>query len=167
VNLPGSVDTAKGTNAAEREIVFISKATPEDDEFVLWLAPRLEAAGYKVFADILTLEPGDRWRREITNTLQKKAVKLLLCCRDATLNKSGVQEEIGIASDLVKELNDQRFIIPLRLEPFKKLFGIGELQWVEFVGSWASGLHDLLDTLEKQNVPRTAGGAVISRNPIV
>jgi TIR domain len=164
VNLPGSVDTAKGTNAAEREIVFISKATPEDDEFVLWLAPRLEAAGYKVFADILTLEPGDRWRREITNTLQKKAVKLLLCCRDATLNKSGVQEEIGIASDLVKELNDQRFIIPLRLEPFKKLFGIGELQWVEFVGSWASGLHDLLDTLEKQNVPRTAGGAVINPN---
>jgi hypothetical protein len=147
-----------------REIVFISKATPEDDEFVLWLAPRLEAAGYSVFADILALEPGDRWRREITNTLQNKAVKMLLCCRDATLNKIGVQEEIGIASDLVKELNDPRFIIPLRLEPFKKLFGIGELQWVEFVGSWARGLHDLLDTLEKQNVPRTADGAAINPN---
>jgi hypothetical protein len=147
-----------------REIVFISKATPEDDEFVLWLAPRLEAEGYSVFADILTLEPGDRWRREITNTLQNKAVKLLLCCRDATLNKIGVQEEIGIASDLVKELKDPRFIIPLRLEPFKKLFGIGELQWVQFVGSWASGLHDLLDTLEKQNVPRTADGAAINPN---
>ena len=147
-----------------REIVFISKATPEDDEFVLWLAPRLEAAGYSVFADILTLEPGDRWRREITDSLQNKAVKLLLCCRDATLNKIGVQEEIGIASDLVKELKDPRFIIPLRLEPFKKLFGIGELQWVEFVGSWASGLHDLLDTLEKQNVPRTADGAAINPN---
>jgi len=144
--------------------VFISKATPEDDEFVLWLAPRLEAAGYSVFADILTLEPGDRWRREITNTLQNKAVKMLLCCRDATLNKIGVQEEIGIASDLVKELKDPRFIIPLRLEPFKKLFGIGELQWVEFVGSWASGLHDLLETLEKQNVPCPADGAAINPN---
>jgi hypothetical protein len=31
--------------AAARAVVFISKATPGDDEFTLWLAPRLEAAG--------------------------------------------------------------------------------------------------------------------------
>ena len=154
-NTRGSINVGADANSRTREIVFISKATPEDDDFVLWLAPRLEAAGYTVFADI-TLEPGDRWRKEITNTLQNKAVKMLLCCRDTTLNKTGVQEEIGIASDLVKELKDARFIIPLRLEVFKKLFGIGELQWVDFLGSWAKGLHDLLDTLEKQNVPRAA-----------
>ena len=35
---------------------------------------------------------------------------MLLCCRDVTLNKNGVQEEIGIAEDLVKELKDPRFI---------------------------------------------------------
>src|SRR5690349_20540998 len=133
--------------SAPRETIFISKATPSDDEFVLWLAPRLEAEAYRVFADILSLEPGDRWRKQVTGTLQNKAIKMLLCCRDSTLEKNGVQEEIGIAEDLVKELNDPRFIIPLRLEPFKKLFGIGELQYVDFVGSWASGLRDLLDTL--------------------
>jgi len=160
---PEGVKSAEGGGCRTREIVFISKATPEDDEFVLWLAPRLEAAGYTVFADILTLEPGDRWRRQITETLQNKAVKMLLCCRDATLNKIGVQEEIGIASDVAKELKDPRLIIPLRLEPFKKLFGIGELQWVDFLGSWARGLYDLLDTLEKQNVPRAAQ-AVINPN---
>lgn len=158
------MSTMHNADSRKREIVFISKATPEDDEFVLWLAPRLEAAGYTVFADILTLEPGDRWRREITSTLQNEAVKMLLCCRDTTLNKNGVQEEIGIASDLVKELKDPRFIIPLRLEPFKKLFGIGELQWVDFLGSWAKGLHDLLDTLEKQTVPRAPRGAAINPN---
>ena len=49
--------------AAERTTLFISKGTPEDDDFVLWLAPRLEALGYKIFADILTLETGDRWRQ--------------------------------------------------------------------------------------------------------
>src|SRR6185437_9699271 len=97
-------NATKGVSRTTRSIVFISKATPEDDEFVLWLAPRLEAAGYSVFADILTLEPGDRWRRQITETLQNRAVKMLLCCRDATLNKVGVQEEIGIASDVAKEL---------------------------------------------------------------
>jgi hypothetical protein len=77
---------------------------------IRWLAPRLEAAGYTVFADILTLEPGDRWRRQVTYTLQNKAVKMLLCCRDVTLNKNGVQEEIGIAEDLVKELKEAKRI---------------------------------------------------------
>ena len=42
--------------------MFISKATSEDDEFVLWLAPRLEAAGYAVFADILSRYRGDGFR---------------------------------------------------------------------------------------------------------
>jgi TIR domain len=84
----------------DRTVLFISKATPGDDEFVLWLAPRLEAAGYEVFADILALEPGTRGRREITDTLQKRAIKMLLCGRDATLAREGVQEEIGIAEDL-------------------------------------------------------------------
>jgi hypothetical protein len=94
--------------------VFISKATPGDDEFVLWLAPRLEAAGYTVFADILNLEGGTRWRKEVTNTLQTRSIKMLLCCRDSTLAKEGVQEEIGIAGDLVKELSDPKLLVARR-----------------------------------------------------
>jgi hypothetical protein len=136
-----------------RNVVFISKATPGDDEFVLWLAPRLEAAGYVVFADILNLEGGTRWRKEVTSTLQIGSIKMLLCCRDSTLASDGVQEEIGIATELAKELKDPKFIIPLRLEPYKKLFGIGELQWVDFVRGWADGLANLLDTLKRQKVP--------------
>src|ERR1044071_6268861 len=106
--------------AQKRSVVFISKATPGDDEFVLWLAPRLEAAGYEIFADILTLEPGTRGRKEITETLQQRGIKMLLCGRTATLERESVQEEIGIAEDLVKELADKKFIIPLRLEKYKK-----------------------------------------------
>jgi hypothetical protein len=123
-----------------RNVVFISKATPGDDEFVLWLAPRLEAAGYTVYADILRLDPGMRWRQELTTTLQSKAIKMLLCCQDSSLSRNGVQEEIGIAEDLVKELKDPQFIIPLRIHPYKKVFGIGELQYVDFSESWADGL---------------------------
>jgi predicted DNA-binding protein with PD1-like motif len=48
----------------------------------LWLAPRLEAAGYTIYADILRLDPGMRWRQELTTTLQSKAIKMLLCCQD-------------------------------------------------------------------------------------
>jgi hypothetical protein len=149
---------------AARNVVFISKATPGDDEFALWLAPRLEAEGYTVFADILTLEPGTRWRKEITSTLQERGIKMLLCCRNSTLASEGVQEEIGIAADLVKELKDSKFIIPLRLEPFKKLFGIGELQYVDFVRGWAEGLAKLLDTLKRQKVPRDTSKIQINPN---
>ena len=49
---------------------------------------------------------------------------MLLCGRTATLEREGVQEEIGLAEDLARELSDKKFIIPLRLEKYKKLFGI-------------------------------------------
>lgn len=148
--------------APPRDILFISKATPLDDEFALWLAPRLEAAGYKVFCDIVTLNPGDRWRTEITTTLQDRAIKMLLICKDETLDKPGVLEEIEIASDLVKTLHDPKFIIPLRMEKFKKLFGIGGLQYANFEPGWAQGLAKLQDTLKRYKVPRST---LITINP--
>ena len=150
---PSLLVTPKDAAKVLRDVVFISKATPGDDEFVLWLAPRLEEAGYTVFADILSLEPGERWRKVITNTLQTRAIKMLLCCRDTTLAKDNVQEEIGIALDLARELPDPKFIIPLRLEPYKKVLGIGELQYVDFVRGWADGLDKLLETLKRQKIP--------------
>jgi hypothetical protein len=140
------------TEPSARSVLFISKATPGDDEFALWLAPRLEAAGYEVFADIVTLQAGTRWRKEITGTLQNRAVKMLLCCSDETLARDNVQEEIGIALDLVKEIPDPKFVIPLRLKPYKKIMGIGEVQYVDFVRGWAEGLAKLLDTLARQKV---------------
>jgi TIR domain len=152
------------TASSSRSVVFISKATPGDDEFALWLAPKLEAAGYEVFADILTLEPGMRWRKEITSTLQTRAIKMLLCCRNSTLESDGVGEEIGIAADLAKELADPKFTIPLRLEPFKKIFGIGELQYVDFVRGWAEGLEKLVATLKRQKVPCNAPNIQINPN---
>lgn len=143
-----------------RTKLFISKATPGDDAFALWLAPRLEAEGYEVFADILHLEPAQRWRARLTDTLQNEAQKLLLCCSDETLSRQGVQEEIEIASDLTRELGDDQFIVPLRLKRFKKLFGIGGLQYINFEDGWAEGLVHLLDFLDKQNVTKVTGGQI-------
>jgi hypothetical protein len=144
-----------------RDVVFLSKATPGDDEFALWLAPKLEAVGYRVFTDIRTLEPGDRWRNVITSTLQNRACKMLLCCSNETLAAAGVQEEIEIGLDLAKELKDPRFVIPLRIRPYKKLFGIGGLQYIDFVRGWAEGFEKLLETLKRQKVPLRTGGAII------
>ncbi|WP_292387095.1 toll/interleukin-1 receptor domain-containing protein [Mesorhizobium sp.] len=62
---------------AVRDTIFLIKASPIDDEFALWLSPKLEAEGYRIFADIVTLEPGDRWRRQINQALQHRAAKVL------------------------------------------------------------------------------------------
>lgn len=150
------------TQSPKRDVLFISKATPGDDEFVLWLAPRLEAEGYTVYADIIRLDPGARWRKELTTTLQDRAVKMLLCCTDETLAANGVQEEIAIAEDLAKQLKDPKFIVPLRLKEFKKLFGIGGLQYVDFEKHWAEGLTKLLKSLRDANVPRDLSAIRIS-----
>lgn len=157
-----SVDplTQPVVTAPERDVVFLSKATPGDDELALWLAPKLEAAGYKVFTDIRTLEPGDRWRTIITSTLQVQSCKMLLCCSNETLAATGVQEEIEIGLDLAKELKDNKFLIPLRIRPYKKLFGIGGLQYIDFVRGWAEGLDKLLETLKRQKVPCRSNGVI-------
>ena len=77
---------------------------------------------------------------------------MLLCCSNETLAATGVQEEIEIGLDLTKELKDPRFVIPLRIRPYKKLFGIGGLQYIDFVRGWAEGFEKLLETLKRQKV---------------
>ena len=144
------------SSGSERTIVFISKATPGDDALTLWLAPRLEASGYKVFADILELDAGDSWRRKITSILQEESAKMLLCCSDATLRKDGVLQEIAIASELAKTLPDPNFILPLRIRKYKPVFGIADLQYIDFENGWSEGLRSLLASLERQEVAKAS-----------
>lgn len=75
-----------------------------------------------------------------------------------------MQEEIGIGLDLARSLSDPQFVIPLRLEQYKKLFGIGELQYIDFVRGWADGLLKLLETLKRQKVPCDKSKVAINPN---
>lgn len=162
--LPQAADPPADAVPAARDVVFLIKSSPSDDEFALWLAPKLEAEGYHVFADILTLQPGDRWRREINRALEQRAAKVLLVCRNATLDDQAVQDDIDIALDVAKSLGDQRFIIPLRLEAGRKVRGIGDAVAVDFVRGWGDGLKSLLDALKRQKVPKRTDEAQIDLN---
>ena len=107
-----------------------------------------------MFADILGLDTGDGWRTKLTTTLQDEAVKMLLCCSNETLSRKGVLQEIGIAADLTARLPDPNFILPLRLRDYRPVFGIVDLQYINFEKGWAIGLEKLLKSLERQKVPR-------------
>lgn len=146
------------------DVLFILKSSPYDDEFALWLAPKLEAAGYRVFADILTLVPGDRWRREINRALEHRAAKVLLVSRNATLDDPAVQDDIDIAIDVAARRGDTRFIIPLRLETSRKVKGIADTIAVDFVRGWGEGLTALVETLRRQKVPRDSDAVRVDPN---
>ncbi len=147
-----------------RDTIFLLKATPVDDEFTLWLGPKLEAEGYRVFADILTLQPGDKLRRQMNQALQYRAAKVLLVWREATLADQHVQDDLDIALEVSKEIDDPRFIIPLRLEQGRKVKGLGDAMPVDFVRGWGEGVASLLDALQRQRVPRSGGTAAIDPN---
>lgn len=163
--LPDEPDSDSGKSLeTPRNVVFFVKSSPVDDEFVLWLGPKLEAEGYQVFADILTLQPGDRWRREVNQALEHRAAKVLLLSRGSTLADQAVQDDIDIAIDLGKRLEDPRFIIPLRLEDGQKVKGIGDALPVDFVRGWGEGLTSLVKALQRQKVPKPADNLSINPN---
>src|SRR5688572_4459789 len=107
-----------------REALFISHANPEDNAFARWLGAKLAAMGYEVWADVMHLHGGADWSRELEAALRIRALKMLLVCTQAAMDKQGVRNEIEIASQLARELRDREFIIPLRLEPYDAPFRV-------------------------------------------
>src|ERR1700681_155521 len=61
---------------SERQALFISHASPEDNAFTIWLGAKLAAAGYEVWADVLRLTGGDDWQRRLEDALRNRACKV-------------------------------------------------------------------------------------------
>jgi len=147
-------------DASDRAVVFITHANPEDNPFAIWLGAKLASAGYEVWADVLRLRGGHDWQRLLEDTIRLRTFKLLLVANEFSVKKQGVRNELQIASDTGKKLNDSNFIIPLRLGAFETPFVVAEAQYINFEQSWASGLKELLDTLqETYKVPKSRGNA--------
>src|SRR5690554_2087799 len=106
----------------KRRAIFISHANPEDNPFTLWLGGRLSAAGYEVWADILRLRGGQDWQRRLEDALRNRACKVLIVGTPHGIDKQGVRNEIQIAHNVGRSINDPEFIIPLRLAPFDAPF---------------------------------------------
>lgn len=141
-----------------RTAIFISHATPEDNHFVRWLGAKLTAMGYEVWADVMRLQGGADWARELEVALRKRAVKMLLVCTPNGLEKQGVRNEIEIGIAVGRQLGDSEFIIPLRLEAFEPPFRIAQAQYIDFKGGWARGLYELTELLSDKSVPRGPAG---------
>lgn len=155
----GPIPVAKKPTAvpAPRGSLFISHAV-EDNDFALWLGSRLSAAGFDVWADVLRLKGGDDWSRVLEDALRNKASKMIWVASQKGTEKQGVRNEIQIATDVAKKLNDESFIIPVKLEPCEAPFLAVHHQWVDFRSGWGAGLTELLENLSTiEGLTKSAG----------
>jgi len=141
-----------------RDVVFISHATPEDNEFVKWLGARLIGLGYNVWADVFDLKGGTPFWKNIEEAIRTRALKVIYVASTASVdpNRKGVRDELAAASIMGGKLKDPEYIIPIRVD--KVDFGIFPIQIVQlnaldFSSGWGAMLPKLIETLDKADVP--------------
>lgn len=141
-----------------RNVIFISHATPEDNDFVKWLGARLIGLGYNVWADVFELKGGTPFWRSIEEAIRGRAIKVIYVASTASISPSrtGVRNELSAAEGMGKKLADPAFIIPVRIDatdyndfPIQ----VTQLNALDFFSGWGGMLVTLVETLEKANVP--------------
>lgn len=149
----------------DRDTVFISHATPDDNEFVRWLGGELTGRGYTVWADVFQLKGGTPFWTTIEDALRKRAIKVISVVSRGSVDpaRSGVRNELSVADGLRKSLKDPGFIVPVRIDdtPFDDLpIQVHQLNTLDFSADWNTRLPDLIDTLEVAMVPRSVEATV-------
>lgn len=148
-----------------REQIFISHATPQDNEFSIWLASRLEMLGYKVWVDKNGLLGGERFWPTIQKAIDSSIKILFVYSKNIVTSdgilKPGIENEIEYAKSIAYDNNLKDFIIPLHIDDSKFNLAIGtpNINHVPFAGNWADGLRQLLRKFEKDGIPRDVGNA--------
>lgn len=145
-----------------REVVFISHATPDDNDFVRWLGTRLTGHGYRVWADLFDLKGGTPFWTTIESALRSNACKMIFVVSKASVSpdRTGVRNELSVADAMKKTLRDSGFVIPIRIDdtPFSEFpIQIHQLNAIDFSKGWGEKLAELLDTLDDAKVPRFPG----------
>lgn len=146
-----------------RNTIFISHSTPQDNEFSIWVASRLEMLGYNVWVDKKGLLGGERFWPTIQKAIDG-AVKILLVYSKNIINsegvlKPGIENEVEYGKSVASENGLKDFIIPLHIDDSQYHLAIGmpNINHIPFADNWANGLKQLLKKLEKDGVPRNQG----------
>lgn len=148
------ISTASQSHTSMRDILFVSHANPEDNDFARWLALRLAAEGYAVWCDLTELLGGEDFWKEIEDVLRQRAVKFLFVTSHSSTHKDGVLQELAEAKEVAKGSKLKDFVIPLHIDDCKTNIEIKRLNYISFDEGWSKGLAQLLKKLEKENVSK-------------
>ena len=125
-----------------KDQIFISHATPEDNDFTIWLASRLEMRGYQVWIDKNGLLGGERFWQTIQTAIYSSRKVLLVYSKNIVRDgifKKGIEDELEYAKSLVGIKNDTEFVIPLHIDDsaYNLVIGLPNINHIPFVGNWA------------------------------
>lgn len=142
-----------------KDKIFISHASPDDNYFAAWLASKLKLLGYDVWVELDELKSGDAFWPEIENAIRNQARKFLVIISNSYMDKikdpvSGVFKELSCA-DRIKDVKN--FKTPIRIHSINEddfpvqLMGLNA---VDFHENWQVGLDKLLESFEKEKIPK-------------
>lgn len=148
----------------KRDVIFISHAAPDDNEFTRWLSLQLIGLGYNVWSDVIKLKGGEDFWSDIEAQIRDNTIKFLFVLSKMSNTRDGTLKELTVAQKVKKHLQpeDPHFIIPLHIDANLSYDEINidlvRLNSINFKGSWHSGLLQLLQKLEEDNVPKCDQG---------
>jgi hypothetical protein len=142
-----------------KETIFISHKSPNDNYFGAWLASKLKLLGYDVWIEIDELKSGDAFWPEIEAIIRNKSIKLLTIVSKSYLQNindpiSGIFKELSTA-DRVKDV--KKLKVPIKIDDVSEddfpaqLMGLNS---IDFFSNWQNGLEKLLESFEKEKIPK-------------
>ena len=140
-----------------RQAIFISHATPEDNDFVRWLGAKLELAGYRVWHDLARLKGGDYFWDKVEAAIRTESFRLVAVLSRVSISKQGTKDEWSVAAAV--ERNVPGFVIPIRVDdlPFSDTpITLHRKNIVNFADGWHHGLVALIDTLVEADAPKSS-----------
>src|SRR5579863_8434507 len=101
-----------------RDLVFVSHANPEDNEFARWVTLQLANEGYPVWCDLTKLLGGETFWDDIQEAIKTRTIKFLFVLSRSSNAKDGTLQELDCAKGVAKKLKAEArdFIIPLKID---------------------------------------------------
>lgn len=111
--------------------IFLSYAR-ENQEVIERIYDSLIAAGYAPWMDARDILPGEKWGTAIKKALRESDFFLVFLSSDSVDKRGFLQKEIKAALDIWKEkLEEDIYLIPVRLELCSTPASVSEFQWVD------------------------------------
>lgn len=145
------------TSERKPDMVFLSHANPEDNDFARWLALQLANEGYPVWCDLTKLLGGEKFWEDIQNSISNRTVKFVFALSRHSNQKSGTLDELNCALAVEKKFKLKDFVITLKMDDlsFDDVYiNIQRRNHIDFACSWASGASQLLKKFDDDQVPK-------------